>query len=127
MIQVIITNVANAQIFACKSINIKRDDVEQDIQFITREVAALRALAGCRNIAQWTPDVAFDTRSATIYLHMEYYSDGDLAGFIRSHTTPVPKDTVSQIFCCLAMALLDCHQRGICHRDIKPENGMALC
>ncbi len=109
---------------ACKSIRIKSVDV---LELVEREVAALRTLVGCRNVVQWTPDVAFDTDRLTIRLHMEYYPDGDLDGLIESHShptsTPVPKDTVTQVFCCLAMALLDCHDRGICHRDIKPANG----
>jgi serine/threonine protein kinase len=92
-----------------------------------REVAALRALVGCRNVVQWTPDIAVDMNAMTVRLHMEYYPQGDLGSFIKSRNSLVPKDTVTQIFCCMAMALLDCHKRGICHRDIKPDNSTIIC
>ncbi|KAK4096034.1 kinase-like protein [Parathielavia hyrcaniae] len=114
---------SDGKVLACKAIQLRSAD---DLNPIVREVAALRTLAGCRNVVQWTPDVAFDLDSLTIRLHMDYYPDGDLDSLIKSHNVkdspPVPKDTVTQVFCCLAMGLLDCHSRGICHRDIKPPN-----
>ncbi|KAK0729602.1 kinase-like domain-containing protein [Lasiosphaeris hirsuta] len=94
-----------------------------DYESTLREVVALRTLAGCRNVVQWMPDVVFDAKEKMVRLHMEYYPDGDLDSLMASYgKNPVPKDTVTQVFCCLAMALLDCHKRGICHRDIKPAN-----
>jgi len=101
---------------------------ENHVEMIVREVAAMRALAGCRNVVQWMPDVVLDKEDMMIRLHMQYYPDGDLGDLIRSYgQSPVPKDTATQVFCCLAMALLDCHSRGMCHRDIKPANGMFCC
>jgi serine/threonine protein kinase len=85
----------------------------------------MQKLVGCRNVVQWAADVAFNEPRMTIHLHMEYYRHGDLSGLIRSRRGElVTKDTVTQIFVCMAMALLDCHSRGICHRDIKPQNSL---
>jgi serine/threonine protein kinase len=106
-------------------VRMKDGSAEVQKKSIVDEVVSLRKLAGCRNIIQWEPDVAFDSRRQTIQLYMEFYPDGDLEGFIEKHPAGlIPKDTVTQVFCCLAMALLDCHSRGICHSDIKPANGM---
>jgi serine/threonine protein kinase len=106
-------------------VRIEDGGIDVLLESIVGEVASLRKLAGCRNVIQWEPDVAFDPRRLTIQLYMEFYPDGDLEGLIESHSAgPIPKDTVTQVFCCLAMALLDCHNRGICHSDIKPANGM---
>ena len=98
----------------------------EDFESTLQEVVALRTLAGCRNVVQWMSDVVFDARAEMIGLYMEYYPDGDLDALMESYGGKlVPKDTVTQVFCCLAMALLDCHKRGICHRDIKPANGIS--
>ncbi|KAK5651899.1 hypothetical protein OQA88_11558 [Cercophora sp. LCS_1] len=112
---------SDGKVLACKTIKV---DDPKDTESIVQEVSALRKLAGCRNVARWMPDVVYDVEDKIMRLHMEYYPDGDLEKLIESHQgrSPVPKDTVTQVFCCLAMALLDCHSRGICHRDIKPAN-----
>jgi len=67
-------------------------------------------------------DISYDMERNQIHLHMEYYPDGTLETLINPQRGFVPKDTVIQVFCCMAMALLDCHSRGIIHRDIKPAN-----
>ncbi|KAK3319585.1 kinase-like domain-containing protein [Cercophora scortea] len=112
---------SDGKLLACKTMKL---DIKH-AHSIEMEVKALLKLAGCRNIVQWMPDVVFDAEDKMFRLHMEYYPDGDLESLIQSHARGdhlVPKDTVTQVFCCLAMALLDCHSRGVCHRDIKPAN-----
>ncbi|KAJ4189479.1 hypothetical protein NW759_016769 [Fusarium solani] len=109
---------ADGKVVACKSMRFTADKVD----LIRREIIVLRALVGCRNVVQWMEDISYDVASNQIHLHMVYYPDGTLESFIKSQNGLVPKDTVIQIFCCMAMALLDCHSRGIIHRDIKPAN-----
>ena len=91
-------------------------------ELIKREVVALRVLVGCRNVVQWMEDISYDVSRDEIHLHMEYYPHGTLETLINPQNGFVPKDTVIQIFCCMSMALEDCHGRGIIHRDIKPAN-----
>lgn len=57
---------------------------------------------------------------------MDTYPEGTLAMFIQKHKASIAKQTVAQIMYSLALALLDCHQKGICHQDIRPENSECL-
>ena len=57
-------------------------------------------------------------------LLLEYYSQGSLWRFIRSHRREIDLDIWTRWFLQLASALLRLEQVGIVHHDIKPHNIM---
>lgn len=70
--------------------------------------------------------MAFDPERLVLHLHMDFYPEGDLNTFIKSQQKLVDKGTVTQIITTVALALKDCHEKGIYHRDIKPQNSEFL-
>ncbi|KAM0347259.1 hypothetical protein ACHAPY_011506 [Fusarium culmorum] len=114
---------SDGKVLACKSIDIKDTAILFAAQ---READILKSLAGCPNIVQWTDDVSIDPRALQVHLHMEYYPHGSLRDYINSHWGTASKDSVVQIWCCMATALAFCHGKGILHRDIKPDNSQSI-
>lgn len=95
------------------------------IDSIKLEAQTLSYLQGCRNVVKWDPDIAIDTVSLSIHLHMKYYPMGDLAHAIKQRKdtgTRFSQLEVLEIFQDMVNALTDCHKKGIIHRDIKPAN-----
>jgi serine/threonine protein kinase len=94
-----------------------------DMELICREVAAQRALDGCRYVALWDEEIAFNPQRRQVTLLLDDYPQGYLHNYIKSATTFIRKNWVACIMNCLCAGLLDCHEKGIYHKDIRPENG----
>lgn len=94
-----------------------------DIELIRREVAAQRALDGCRYVALWDEEIAFNLQHRQVTLLLDDYPQGYLHNYIKSATNFIPKNLVACIMNCLCAGLMDCHEKGIYHKDIRPENG----
>jgi len=52
------------------------------LKSIRAELTALEKLANCRNVVRWHRDIARDTLSNHIHIHMEYFPAGDLSNEI---------------------------------------------
>jgi serine/threonine protein kinase len=105
---------------ACKIIKVRSND---DLDALFREIRRLQQISSCRNVVRWADDVAVDFLRMEARLYMKYYPLGDLKSIINSSVERVRSRDFSAIFGGLAVALMDCHAKGIIHRDIKPENG----
>ena len=90
------------------------------IEHSSRELEALSALVGHRNVLQLIEAVNTDTR---LFIVTEYAQGGDLLHYMqRNSSKPMSENMARKVFRQLVSGLASIHQQGWVHRDIKLEN-----
>ncbi|CAI7797567.1 unnamed protein product [Closterium sp. NIES-53] len=119
-------NRATGEQFACKlvgdSLNLKNPATA--MHAARREIRNLLLLDGCSHVAA-LKDIYRDAESKSLYLIMELCAGGDLLRRVEERGR-IPEREARSVFRDMAMAVRQCHDRGVMHRDIKLEN-VLLC
>ena len=93
------------------------------IERSSRELEALSALIGNRNVLQLVETVIIDKNDPRLFIVTEYAQGGDLLHYMqRNSCKPMSEDTARKVFRQLVSGLASIHQGGWVHRDIKLEN-----
>lgn len=93
------------------------------IEHSSRELEALSALVGNRNVLQLIETVISDKNDPRLFIVTEYAQGGDLLHYMqRNSSKPMSEDTARKVFRQLVSGLASIHESGWVHRDIKLEN-----
>lgn len=93
------------------------------IERSSRELEALSALIGNRNVLQLVETVIIDKNDPRLFIVTEYAQGGDLLHYMqRNSSKPMSEDVARKVFRQLVSGLASIHQSGWVHRDIKLEN-----
>ena len=101
---------------AIKAINLEHS--EDDIPILLQEINLLRSLRH-DNITNWFETIMVDV---TMYIVMEYCSEGSCADLLRLNRNGLPEPSVAYILKNVLQGLEYLHSLKIIHRDIKAAN-----